>query len=146
MMTTEANQDIRWIQRFDNFKRALKQLDMAVALKNKRELSELEQQGMIQAFEYNYELVWNVIKDFYQNQGELNIQGSRDAFRLAFKRGLIHDEEAWFEMIKSRALSVHTYNEDTSLKLVSDIETLYYPVFCRLKQDLEAYLNQQDTP
>ncbi|WP_127470376.1 nucleotidyltransferase substrate binding protein [Thiomicrorhabdus aquaedulcis] len=138
-MTIKESQDIRWIQRFDNFKRALKQLDNAVTLKSQRDLSELEEQGMIQAFEYNYELVWNVIKDFYEYQGELSIQGSRDAFRLAFKRGLIQDEKVWFDMIKSRALSVHTHNEETSLKLVADIEAKYYPAFCQLKQDLENY-------
>jgi len=47
------NEDIRWTQRFDNFQRSLKQLDKAVALMNERELSELEQQGVVQAFEYN---------------------------------------------------------------------------------------------
>ena len=86
-------QDIRWIQRFDNFQRALKQLEMAFAIMEARELNELEQQGVIQAFEYNYELAWNVIKDFYQYQGVTDIQGSRDAFRLAFERGLINDGE-----------------------------------------------------
>ncbi|WP_019895064.1 nucleotidyltransferase substrate binding protein [Hydrogenovibrio halophilus] len=143
-MTPETEQDIRWIQRFDNFKRALKQLDNAVAIKTQRDLSELEQQGMIQAFEYNYELAWNVIKDFYQHQGELNIQGSRDAFRLAFRRGFIHDEAVWFEMIESRALSVNTYDKDTSSKLVDAIEHSYYPVFCRLKHDFEAYLDHKE--
>lgn len=60
--------DIRWIQRFDNFQRSMKQLDNAMALLEERDLSELEMQGMIQAFEYNYELAWNVIKDFYLYQ------------------------------------------------------------------------------
>ena len=81
-------EDIRWIQRFDNFKRALKQLDFVMALIAQRELSELEEQGVIQAFEYNYELAWNVLKDFYEHQGEQGIQGSRDAIRTAFRRGL----------------------------------------------------------
>jgi hypothetical protein len=57
-------EDIRWVQRFDNFKRAMKQLDNVMTLIGERELSELEEQGVIQAFEYNYELAWNVLKDF----------------------------------------------------------------------------------
>jgi hypothetical protein len=35
------------------------------------------------------EFAWDTIKDFYENQGETGIQGSRDSIRMAFKRGLI---------------------------------------------------------
>ena len=62
--------DVRWTQRFSNFKKSLTQLANAMDLIAQRELTELEQQGVIQAFEYNYELAWNVLKDFYENQGE----------------------------------------------------------------------------
>jgi len=138
------NQDIRWIQRFNNFKQALKQLDKAMALIEDRDLSDLEQQGMIQAFEYNYELAWNVLKDFYENQGDLGIQGSRDAIRMAFKRGLITDDKLWFDMIKSRALTVHTYNEETTLAILEDIVGRYYPAFCQLRQSLSDYIENKE--
>jgi nucleotidyltransferase substrate binding protein (TIGR01987 family) len=130
-------QDIRWIQRFDNFQRALKQLEMAFAIMEARELNELEQQGVIQAFEYNYELAWNVIKDFYQYQGVTDIQGSRDAFRLAFERGLIKDGEIWMDMIKKRQLTTHTYNRETSEKILTAIVDDYYYQFERLAEVLE---------
>lgn len=136
--------DIRWIQRFNNFKQALKQLDMAMALIDERDLSDLEQQGMIQAFEYNYELAWNVLKDFYENQGDLGIQGSRDAIRMAFKRGLITDDKLWFDMIKSRALTVHTYNEETTLDILEDVVGRYYPAFCQLRQSLSDYIENEE--
>jgi nucleotidyltransferase substrate binding protein (TIGR01987 family) len=73
----------------------------------KGELSELEEQGIIKAFEYIYELAWNVIKDYYEEQGEVSIQGSRDSLPLAFQRGLIADADNWMTMIKSRIVSVH---------------------------------------
>jgi len=134
--------DIRWIQRFDNFQNSIKQLDRAVALMAERDLSELECQGVIQAFEYNYELAWNVIKDFYQHQGgEVNIQGSRDAFRTAFKRGLIDDGQVWMAMIKSRTLTVHTYNEELMQRILGDIIQLYYPAMTALKETLLKKLN-----
>ena len=76
--------EVRWHQRLNSFNTALKQLEDGVAISQKRQLSPLEEQGLIQAFEYNFELAWNVIKDFYGSQGETDIQGSRDAFRLAF--------------------------------------------------------------
>jgi nucleotidyltransferase substrate binding protein (TIGR01987 family) len=104
------DQDIRWIQRLDHFSKALAQLTRFI---EKGELNELEKQGLIQSFEYNYELAWNVIKDLFEAQGETNTLGSRDAFRLAFKRNLIEEGEVWMEMIKSRGLSTHTYNQET---------------------------------
>jgi len=137
-------EDIRWIQRFDNFKHSLKQLDNAMILIAERDLSELEKQGVIQAFEYNYELAWNIIKDFFEYQGGegvLGIIGSRDAFKLAFKRGLIVNGNTWMEMIKSRQLTSHTYNEDLSIKVLEDIVAKYYPEFVALKETLNQYLD-----
>ena len=84
--------DIRWKQRFSNYRKALSQLRKFI---DKGQLSDLEKQGLVKAFEYTYELAWNVIKDFYEAQGETNIQGSKDAFRLAFSRGLVRDGDVW---------------------------------------------------
>jgi nucleotidyltransferase substrate binding protein (TIGR01987 family) len=136
-----SSEDIRWIQRFNNFKKALAQLAKAVELSNERPLSELEEQGLIQAFEYNYELAWNTIKDFYENQGETGIQGSRDAIRLAFQRGLISDGDAWMKMIKSRVLTSHTYNEETAAQIAKDVLSCYFPLFQSLRDQLNNELS-----
>jgi len=72
-------QDTRWIQRFTNYKKALKQLEEAVELMGKRELTNLERQGVIQAFAYTHELAWKTLKDFLENRGNTDIYGSRDA-------------------------------------------------------------------
>jgi len=136
--------DVRWIQRFSNFKKSLTQLDNAMELIAQRELTELEQQGVIQAFEYNYELAWNVLKDFYENQGEQNIQGSRDAIKLAFKRGMIINGDIWLNMIKSRALTSHTYNQDTTREILNDIVEKYYNEFTSLRSALDNYLNENE--
>ncbi len=128
--------DIRWQQRLNNFNLALNELTEAVDLQKQRPLSKLEEQGLIQVFEYNYELAWNVIKDFYEAQAETGIQGSRDAIRLAFKRGLITNGHLWMEMIKSRILTSHTYNRETATKIVTQIINEYYDAFCSLNKKL----------
>ncbi len=128
-----AKNDIRWIQRFANYRKALLQLSRFI---EKGELNELEQQGLIQSFESNYELSWNTIKDFYESQGETNIQGSRDAIRLAFRRGLIENGEAWMEMIESRTLTSHTYNEDVAVAISRAINDRYYTEFMTLQKKL----------
>lgn len=126
--------DIRWIQRFSNFNKALQQLSRFI---EKGELNELEKQGVIQSFEYCYELAWNTIKDFYESQGEMGIQGSRDAIRLAFRRGLIENGDTWMDMIKSRTLTSHTYNEDVAEAIAQAIFDQYYPAFLKLQEKLK---------
>lgn len=80
-MTNDS--DIRWRQRFTNYKKALTQLKDAVTLSRQRPLSRLEKQGVIQAFEFTHELAWNVLKDFLKDQGHQNIKDSKDATRAA---------------------------------------------------------------
>lgn len=125
-------EDIRWHQRLSNFNLALNELTEAIEIQKSRPFTKLEEQGLIQAFEYNYELAWNVIKDFYEAQAETDIQGSRDAIRLAFKRGLIANGALWMEMIKSRVLTSHTYNRDTAAKISAQVVNEYYDAFLLL--------------
>ena len=128
--------DIRWQQRFQNFTRALAQLEEAVLLTKSRTLSKLEQQGLIQAFEFTHELAWNTLKDFFENQGNTALMGSRDATREAFKRGLIEDGEIWMDMIKSRNLSSHTYHEEIANQIAQQIIQKYFGAFEALKSKL----------
>ena len=101
-------------------------------------MNELEKQGLIQSFEYTYELAWNTLKDYFEAQGESNIHGSRDVFRLAFRRGMIEDGETWMDMIKSRTLTAHTYDEEIAEKIAADITTRYYPEFVTLATQMES--------
>jgi nucleotidyltransferase substrate binding protein (TIGR01987 family) len=133
----KIEEDIRWIQRFSNLKKALSNLDEAVKLSEERELTKLEKQGLIQSFEYTYELAWNTIRDFYSSKGEGDFQGSRDAFRLAFERGLIEDGQVFMNMIKSRQLSSHTYNEETADDIYQDIVNHYFCAFQELVERLQ---------
>ena len=132
--------DVRWKQRFFNFNKALSQLEGAVSLSKQRELSQLEKQGVIQAFEFTHELAWNVLKDYLEDQGEQNIRGSKDATRAAFKVALISDGEMWMSMIQSRNVSSHTYDEDTAESLFIAIVNDYYPLFTALKIEMESLL------
>lgn len=137
--------DIRWHQRLANFDKALAELTEALALASSRPLSKLEQQGLIQTFKYNYELAWNCIKDFYEFQGETDIQGSRDAIRLGFSRGLLADGEIWMQMIKSRALTSHTYNQETANAVALAIRSQFYPAFVALQHSLSTYKQQTNS-
>ncbi len=129
--------DIRWQQRFSNYKKALQQLGDAVALSDKRELSDLEKQGLIQAFEFTHELAWTTLKDFLEYKGQKDIYGSRDTSRKAFQLGLVEDGEGWMDMIQSRNKTSHTYNKETAAEIVTAVTTSYYKLFVNLAEKLE---------
>ncbi len=100
--------DVRWRQRFQSFQKAFSQLAAAAALARQRRLSELEQQGLIKAFEFTHELAWNVLKDFLESRGATNLYGSKDATREAFAKELIANGNEWMDMIAARNRSSHT--------------------------------------
>lgn len=136
--------DIRWIQRFNNYQKAFVQLKEAVKLSEQRELSKLEEQGLIQAFEYTHELAWNTLKDFLENRGVINMYGSKDTTREAFNAGLIEDGETWMQMIESRNLTTHTYNEATAAKIVSSVIHSYFAEFEKLQSRMETLKKDQE--
>ncbi|PCJ21212.1 MAG: nucleotidyltransferase [Candidatus Cloacimonadota bacterium] len=137
--------DIRWEQRFYNFKKALIQLQHAVDLSSSRELSHLEKQGLVQGFEYTHELAWKTLKDFLEYRGATEkIYGSKDSVREAFKFDLITAGDDWMGMIKSRNLTSHTYNEDVVFQIVDQILNIYIHRFNELNKKLTDILNEKD--
>lgn len=92
-------------------------------------LSDLEKDGLIQRFEYTHELAWKVMKDYLKYQGTVDLGGSRDAIREAFKINLVEDGESWMDMIKSRNLTAHTYNDSVASEIFLKIVINYYPLF-----------------
>jgi len=134
--------DIRWKQRFNNYLRAFETLARAVRLAHTRELSELEQQGLIQSFEFTHELAWNVLKDYLEEKGITGLIGSKDATRVAFKNGLIEQGEHWMKMIEDRNLTSHTYDPVIAQSVVDDILERFYPAFERMTRRFSA-LNDQ---
>ncbi len=140
-MTT---QDIRWMQRFNHFDKAFSQLKEAVELAQQRPLSKLEEQGLIQAFEFTHELAWNTLKDFLENRGVRNLYGSKDATREAFKTGLIENGEIWMDMINSRNLTSHTYDETTASQIVSAIRNIYFAELDALRIKLDNLIQEEE--
>jgi nucleotidyltransferase substrate binding protein (TIGR01987 family) len=127
-------QDVRWRQRFQNFNRAFSQLSGAAALAQQRPLSDLEQQGLIQAFEFTHKLAWNTLKDFLQERGAANLFGSKDATREASAVGLIENGEIWMAMIQSRNRTIHTYDQSTANEIARAITTSYLAEFGKFQK------------
>ena len=126
----------RWRQRLATFGKALVRMDEVVTLWHNRKLSDLERDGMIQRFEYTQELAWKLLKNYIEYQGEAQMGGSRDTIRQAFRLGLIENSEPWFDMLESRNLTSHVYDEATEMTVIERIVDTYYPILSLLHAEM----------
>lgn len=149
-----ANKDIRWIQRFSNYRKALARLGEAVELAEKRELSDLEQQGLIQGFEFTFDLAWKTLQDFLRENKRPNDNGGPNVIiTQSLGDGLIKGEEQWKAMKKSRDLTSHSYDGETADDIAENILETYYNLFIQLETRLQLekinqeknLFNQDDT-
>ncbi len=134
------NQDIRWKQRFEHFVNTFKQLKNAKEIKLERAFTELELQGVIQAFEVTQELSWKVMKDFLEEQGKTDLFGSKNAVKEAFNVGIISKGDVWFDMIKSRNLTSHIYEQSEILSILEVILNDYISVFSDFETKMKSLL------
>ncbi|MDD1723826.1 MAG: nucleotidyltransferase substrate binding protein [Methanospirillum sp.] len=130
------NRDIRYLQRLHNYHKAVSILREGVDLSYSRPLSTIEKQGLIKSFEFTSELAWNLMRDYSLYQGYQDIRGSRDAIRQALSMDLIACGEIWMEMLESRNVTSHTYDEKTAEKILDGIVTRYYPALLTFEKTM----------
>ena len=134
------DKDVRWIQRFSNYRKALIQLGKAVnivsALSNSSsDQNDLLAEGLIQRYEYTHELAWKVMKDYEEYQGITDIMGSRDAIRVALRAGIL-DDDRWMDTISDRNLTSHNYDDETAKHIVKNIINVDYPLFVKFESTM----------
>ena len=129
------SQDIRWKQRFDNFKKAALLLKEIQSLKLE-ELSLLEKEGVIQRFEFTLELAWKTLKDKMEFDGLiLDKISPKVVVKEAFAAKYIDKVDVWLKMIDDRSLLSHTYDFETFDKVIPVIQNVYS------KSIIELYLS-----
>jgi nucleotidyltransferase substrate binding protein (TIGR01987 family) len=131
------NEDIRWIQRFNNYRKALARLGEAVALAEERDLSDLEQQGLIQGFEFTFDLAWKTLQDYLRHHKRPNDNGGPNVIiEQALADGIIKGDEVWKAMKKSRDLTSHSYDGETADDIAENILYTYHGLFIQLETRL----------
>ncbi|ASJ20261.1 nucleotidyltransferase substrate binding protein [Brachyspira hampsonii] len=126
----QLNENIRWKQRFNNFSKAYKLLNSVFEERKIEELSILEQEGVIQRFEYTYELAWKTLKDYLEYNGNLNNIDitARNVFKEAYSAGIIKEQGIFIDMMLSRNLLSHTYDFARFKEIIIKIENDYLNV------------------
>jgi nucleotidyltransferase substrate binding protein (TIGR01987 family) len=115
--------EIRWRQRFENFNKAYTQLNSAIS--DFDMLSILEKEGLIQRFEYTFELAWKTLKDYLEAQ-DVDAKFPREVIKAAFHYELIEDGEVWMDMLEKRNLLAHTYDEKRFNLAINKVKEEYY--------------------
>jgi len=131
--------DIRWIQRLENLEKANSLVREVVKTKDIEALSDLEKQGLIQRFEFTFELAWKTLQDYLVYLGYEFQSGPNSTLKMALDNSLITNADVWRRMAKARNLSSHTYDEDEADRIVNDI----YDVYSDKLSELVNYLTEK---
>jgi nucleotidyltransferase substrate binding protein (TIGR01987 family) len=131
-----GNTDIRWIQRYSNFKKAFSRLDEAMSMSS---LTELERDGLVQRFEFTLEIGWKVLKDFLEDQGFDFTPSPKETFRQAQAAGYIDFAQALIDGLEMRNILSHDYSGE---KFETSEKTLREIVFPAL-QKLNSFFRVQ---
>ena len=122
----------RFQQIKENFKNALKRLEESV----KKAETDLEIDGVIQRFEFTFELMWKLIKVYLESEGII-CRSPKSCLKEAYQGGVIFGEEIWLEMLNDRNLSVHIYDQKTSREVFERIKSDYVKELLILLKKME---------
>lgn len=141
---TNISEKPRWVYRFDNFERAFKLLCEAIETKRSRTLTQLEEEGVIQRFEYTWELTWKVLKDYLEHTGVvLETVTPAAVIKAAFAAKLIEDGDVWMQALDARNKMSHTYNLKTFEQIIMDIEKKYLDVLKKMYTQMLKFSAQE---
>ena len=128
------NIEVRWKQRFQNYSRAFGLLRGALEDKNLDEYSDLEQEGIIQRFEYTFELCWKLLKDYLEFSGVLLTEATpRKVIKKCAAAGIFDEAgitpETFIDMMLSRNALSHTYDFEQFKQIIVKIRVQYLSEF-----------------
>lgn len=133
--------DTRWLQRFENFDRALHLLEDALA-RGPSALNQLEKEGVVQRFEYTLEFAWKTIKDYLEASGlVLTSVTPRQVVKDAFAARIVADGQTWIDMLDHRNLLSHTYDPVNFEQAVDAIHARYLAALGQVHDLLDGRRN-----
>lgn len=133
-------EDIRWKQRFANFSKAMGHLEKALEIP---EPDMVQKAGIIQFFEMSFELAWNMVKDYLEDQGFVDIKSPRGALKKAFEVNILEKGHEWMELLQDRNLTAYTYDEQKATEMEHLIQNKYFPILKELLKSFKQKVNEE---
>lgn len=142
MRTLETdNKDIRWKQRFQNYEKAFNRLSRAIEIVKHIPDDDLLQSGLVQTYEYTFELAWKTLKDYLEMEGFL-LRSPRETIRQGFQSGYITNAEDWLQALADRNLTVHIYDDEIISRVLNDINERYFFILQEFYTYFKAKTNE----
>jgi nucleotidyltransferase substrate binding protein (TIGR01987 family) len=130
----------RLLEKLEDYKHACRRLDEATKIKLD---DDIVYDGVIQRFEFTFELSWKLMKAFLGYKGISEVKSPRDTIREAFSYGLIEDGEKWIDMMVDRNKTSHMYDEEEARLIYKKIKNEYHLLLMQLAVKMENELNSE---
>jgi nucleotidyltransferase substrate binding protein (TIGR01987 family) len=134
-----TNQDTRWKQRFQNYTKALNYLEQALQISNP---DIVQKAGIIKFFEMSFELSWNLVKVYLDEQGFVDIKSPRGALKKAFEMNILENGHDWMDLLEDRNLTAHAYDEQKATDMELLIQNKYFPILKALHNSFKEKMNE----
>lgn len=135
-------QDIRWKQRLENFEKAHNRLKEALAAIDSDPKNQLYAIAVIGSYQFTFELAWKTLKD-YLNYSGVDVSLPRDVIKQAFHHQIIKEGDLWIQMLETRNIIAHVYQEKLALQAVLDIRNRFLPGIQQVHEWLNDKLDQE---
>ena len=122
-------------QKFENYKNALNRLNDGIVKFD--QTNDLLRDGLIQRFEFTFELAWKALKAIFEEEGLTGLNSPKTVFREAFSAGLIEKDELWLAMLSDRNTTAHIYNEQLAIEICTKIIKEYVCELDQLKEQIK---------
>ncbi len=126
--------------KLSNFENALTRLKEGLAKYD--EVNDLSRDGVIQRFEFTFELAWKTLKAVFEDEGLTGLNSPKTVLREASAAELIRDDELWLAMLSDRNSTTHIYSEQTAIKICHDIEERYVIALGELLKQIKTRLGE----
>lgn len=124
-----------YMQKFQNYEKAITRLNEGIEQFDKTDT--LQRDGLIQRFEFTFELAWKTLKAIFEDEGLIGLNSPKTVLREAFSSDLIQDEDKWLSMLNDRNSSTHIYSEELAIEICNNITSKYIKAFEALMEQIQ---------
>ncbi|MGI6550471.1 MAG: HI0074 family nucleotidyltransferase substrate-binding subunit [Syntrophomonadales bacterium] len=126
------------LHNFGNALQRLKEAEMELRQNENQHIKGILRDGVIQRFEFTYELAWKATKAYLEDMGITDKNSPKAVLKEAYAQLLITRENNWLLMLSDRNLTSHVYSEEMAEEITSRITSLYIKEFEQLLSELRS--------